>query len=123
MVTPSTTVKIEAPLHARLLRAAKQTNVSKADLVRLCVDVGLPRVLSSFAAMKGEEDGKGMGLLMKPEQLAEARELYKSAVTDVVAGVDHLDGKDFVAAVERLMPNLPQRERIGRFLAVYAQLF
>jgi len=133
---PSTTTKIPAPLHARLKRGAKATGLKKSVLLRLCIDVGLPQVEGKFGELRqtrttGET---GVGLAMTKEQLAELQGLYKSAVTDYVSGADDLEGKAFVAWVEKFLsaakPGDPKvaevlknEKRIRRFLAVYAQLF
>jgi hypothetical protein len=126
-----TTMKIDADLHEQLLRAAKKTRVSKADLLRLCVDCGLHRVEQKFTEMRGGI-AEGMGLILSKEQAEELRELYRSAVTDLVPVLEDVEGKEFVTAVERTMalpayssPAITPAEvaRVNRFLAVYAQLF
>ena len=129
MAKPTTT-KIPSEMHGRLLRAAKKTRFRKSLLLRLCVEVGLTQVVDKIASL-GMKEGRrsllGIGLLVEDRQLAELRELYKSAVTDVVDGVENLDGKFFVEAVEMALPSHvlhPDHEaRVRRFLAIYAQLF
>jgi hypothetical protein len=137
--SPKTTVTVEGPLHDRLLRAAAKTRLSKADVLRLCADVGLPQIEHKFAEMRGESGvaDVGLALRVKPEQLVELRELYKSAVTDIVSGVEKLDGLEFVKAVEAALDSNREaasqlaavayeardEARVRRFLAVYAQLF
>jgi hypothetical protein len=129
-------VKIEAPLHARLKLAAERTGLSKADIVRLSADIAVPRIEAQFAQMKGQGGvGEvGLGLRVDPKQLGEMKELYKSAVTDHVSGVEDLEGAEFVAAVEKILQSQASDDfevkfsdavetRIRRFLAVYAQLF
>lgn len=122
-------------MDARLRRVAKQHSTKKSELFRLCMDVGLPRVDEGLAKMK--ERGGEKFLAMSAPQLEEARMLYKSAVTDGVGGADHLEGDEFVAAVEKILTGpgaarFRQHEpafgetiekRARRFLAVYAQLF
>jgi protein required for attachment to host cells len=130
--TPDTTMKIPARLHSRLKHAAAKTMLSKADVLRLCLDVGLPRIEQKFAELREKEGAEGgeakpLAMMMQPAQLGEMRVLYKSAVTDYYPEIASLDGADFVKAAEAAIAvpgQTPETaQRIRRFLAVYRQLF
>lgn len=130
-----TTVKIPGPLHARLMRASERTKLKKPDVLRLCVELAMPKIEAQFAQMKGEGVGEvGLAVRVDPKQLGELRELYKSAVTDELTGLEDLEGATFVAAAEKKLREMcsddfqvklseASEARIRRFLSVYAQLF
>jgi hypothetical protein len=127
---PDTTIKIPGPLHDRLLRGSKKTGLTKAALLRLCVDIGVPQFEAKLAEMRNGGVGAvtGVGLAMTEQQLAEMRELYRSAVTDLMVGLEGLAGEDFVSAAQKALASATnfkpgEPERIQRFITVYAQLF
>jgi hypothetical protein len=133
----STTVKIEKPLHERLLKCAKKTGLKMAVALRLSADIGLPQVEKKFAEMRKEAEAAGgmvgevpVVLRLDAEQLVEMRELYKSAVTDSLGELDRLNGAELIAAATKALDDIQREtvmakdcERARRFLAVYAQLF
>lgn len=126
----SSVLKIEPTLNKRLLRIAKAHDLSKTDVLRLAMDAGLPKVEEGLRLMKGgtgREGRSALAMAVDAEQRDEMRKLYKSAVTDLVPDVEHLEGKEFVAAVEPKLElsrySHADIQRMRRFLAVYAQLF
>ena len=120
-ITP-TTVKIPSDLNVRLSRVASANELSKSAVFRLSMEAGLAKVESGLRAMRTASPA----IVMDSEQLEEAKEIYKSGVTDLVTGVAELHGKEFVAAVEQKLPGLKLKAkdlaRVRRFLGIYAQL-
>lgn len=118
-LAPTTTVKLPASVNARLTEAGKKTGLKKSKLFRYCLDVGLPRLQPGTVAAPA--------IQMDQRQLAEVKELFRSGVTDFVPGLEKLEGADFVAAVEQLLPRLKLKAndeaRVRRFVAIYGQLF
>lgn len=133
-----TTTKIPAELNQRLWEGAQRTRLSRSVLLRLCIEIGVPHLERKFDEMREKvlpgvdglklDGAVGVSLAMGRQQLEELRELYRSAVTDVMPGLNGLVGEDFVDAAEKALAkskgySRDTVERIRRFLMIYAQLF
>ena len=115
--------------------AGEETGLSRADLIRLALDVALPYIRARVAQLRAGGGLKQLPicltLTLTGAEFEEMQSLYRSGVTDSLpAEVEELERDEFLAFAEKklveqaLAGGVTGRvaERGQRFLAVYRQL-